>query len=259
MPKPLNAVCVDLARVITDSEFLAADESHYFDWLQVSDWLLLSGGVMKVELVRESLDPEADMFCRGASEFEAERNELHSGLTLQLTKFSFIWGALENLIDIISPASAPNRRGKVNAACYYLKQYSGSSEQFFSYDRFLKNLKDLIAIIPYYHSLLNEFSPKAHVSTHGTGLYVVYRIRNRFAHGAMALPLPEDDPETSPDKMLIHVSSHIVLLTMQMLISSYLRDYTFDVRPLGQEDCDETEVHEALKRLHGRSRSTSLS
>src|SRR5438309_38468 len=143
------------------------------------------------------------MYCRGAYEFEVDRNNLHSELIAQLAKFNFIWGSLETALDLISPPAAPKYKGKINAACYYLQQNFAPSSPIEFYDEFLHKLKKLIQNIPYYSGLLAEFSLKPHRSHYGIGLYVVYRIRNRFAHGALALPLPSDGPERDLDKLLI--------------------------------------------------------
>jgi len=260
--KSLNSNCADLARLLISPDSLASQSANESYWLQVSDWLLVAGGIVKVELDREVLDSDGYAYCRPVYEFEVDRNELHGAMVMQLAKFSFIWGCLETVLDVISAPAAPkpNHRGKINAACYYLKQNLAASSTLDFYDQFLDSLKKLIQYVPYYSDLATEFSPKPHVDHHGLGVYIVYKIRNRFAHGALSLPLPDDDIKKNPDKILIHTSCHIVLLTIQMLISAFLRNESFDIRlfPIDDEEEDDegekVNIHELLRTIHIKDR-----
>ena len=63
-------------------------------------------------------------------------------------------------------------------------------------------------------STLPLFVPQA-----GEGIYLVYELRNAFAHGDFTVPLTYESlpPEKHPDILLVAIATRMVFLTMQMM------------------------------------------
>jgi len=82
---------------------------------------------------------------------------------------------------------------------------------------------------------------------------VVRRIRNKFAHGAAALPLRDDwNGKNSIDNQLIRFSCRMVLLTIQMMLRVQFEGKSFGVEiyELGSDSDEEQEIHSLLETLH---------
>lgn len=250
--KSLQANCADLARLLSSEDFFNNQIENVSEWARVTDWLLVAGGIKNVELDREVLNEAGYQYCRPVFEFEEAQNEVQAAMVKQLTIFSFLWGSLESTINIISPQQAPGRSGKINSACYYIMQNLPATLIFQLYPDFLRHLEKLIRTVHEYDDLVEHFNSQAHVDERGQGIYVIYKIRNRFAHGSLILPSAGGDIKNNPDKMIIHTSSHIVVITIQMLISAFLQNSTFDVTfgTEEDEDVEALDIHYLLRTLH---------
>lgn len=205
----------------------------------VLDWLKLSSSVDSITIDTAKYD-NAIFYCGTALDYENAKSSLMSFLTTELVRFHFAWGALESLVTEFIPPKKIEQFGKINALCGYLKK---------------SNLKDLLPtgyIEEYYHLVelmektfqytqdINAIvfpttiggSKKNHIDSVGIGVYSVYRIRNKFAHGSMVFPEPEDYGDGAElNKELIVVATRIVLMTIIMLLVNDVKNDDFVLDP----------------------------
>ncbi|MDN3365388.1 hypothetical protein QU577_26865 [Priestia megaterium] len=197
-------------------------------WTHICSWLQMASSVEQVNLVTEKFDSSL-AFCSSARHFENERSNMLSKLATQISIFNFIWGAFESLIEVLEPlidGCNISSNGKISAARYIIRRKRISS--FPSYQDSLEKL------INFYSSLNNNTLNHSRVKYNEKGIFIVYSIRNQFAHGAYLLPDHPDDYESYQfdHTDLIEVSSTIVLLTMQMMLCSYFMDKNIKLKNL---------------------------
>jgi hypothetical protein len=212
IPKPVEIHAADLGRLII--EFSDEDNDNLFDWLQSADWLLIAAGVTHIEFDRAKLDPQFG-YCRGADDFELRRDELHARFLLDLARFTYSWGALESIISIIKPYGM--KKGKIAAACRYINTHFDPSPGVPLFDILTEKLKTL-------YDESNVSKKVAEYGAYGAPLKVVYEKRNEFAHGALHFPVPEEGNSSHSDITHIRVSTTIVLLSIQMLMISFISE-----------------------------------
>lgn len=229
------------------------------DWMSASEWLRIASSIDCVEVDTTRFD-ESVAWCRPAWEYESQRSILLSQLATQLTVFNFAWGGFETITRLIDPPRVPKgvkpgRTSFVDEAAFYLKSHFEPMRLPAFYGAVLADFRETLDRISHYGNLSEEFRIQQFAGISGVGIHVVRRIRNRLAHGTMRMPVPERWSGTTPlDVELIGLSTRIVLLTVQMLLSTYFKDDHFTV------DCpvdewgvsSEEEIGVALRRLHVR-------
>ena len=131
---------------------------------------------------------------------------------------------MESTIDAVDPPKHPDRskRGKIRNACYLLHQKLGMRPLPDGYAEALASFK-LHAMECLDRDRVNRrFSEWLDVGGAGLGLYVVYELRNSFAHGSIEFPEPDEENKAlSYHSEMIRESSRIILLTIQMLLIAH--------------------------------------
>ena len=261
----LSEHCARLSDLLTYPEVAAKQpyrevSGETVDWLGASDWLRVASSVDCVDVDTGRFD-ESVVWCRPRWEFESQRSVLLSRLAAQLTVFSFVWGSFETITKLIDPPRVPKRvkpgrTSLVDEAVFYLKNHFEPMPLPAFYDVILADFRETLNGMPRYGNLSEEFRIRPFVGISGIGVHVVRGIRNKFAHGAMRMPLPEGWSRTIPlDVELIGLSTRIVLLTIQMLLLAYFKGDHFAVDCLVDEwgvSRDE-EIDIVLRKLHVRS------
>lgn len=212
-------------------EYLGSDFVNWNDKniINASEWLALSSGVNLV-----NIEPIiCDESCSSVYEYEKERCKIWSELSVELVKFHFVWGALENIILSYVPKEKIKIYGKVNALCGFLKN-AKLKEVLPKY--YLNEFSDLLYIVKQneqYNDDLNKlgmlyetkYNYKNYVDESGIGIFVVYKIRNMFAHGIMKLPESEEySGEKEKDVLLIKHSIRIVLMTILIILINDIKN-----------------------------------
>lgn len=211
------------------STFFGQTEHSLYNWAHVAEWLNVAAGVIKVDFATARFD-DSIMWCSEASHFEDKKTETLSDLVTNLCTFSFIWGALEAVVSNLKPKNVPGFPGKINAACYYLQQEYKPNVSLPFYRDLFATFMDVLAKNPKHEQLLSELRFRPYLSVDSLGLYCVYKIRNTFAHGALVFPEHEEwTGVQSYDAELIHISSRLVLLSIQMLLLSSIKADSFTV------------------------------
>jgi hypothetical protein len=225
-------------------------------WLGASEWLDIAAGVERVEVNTLYFD-QSIMYCGTAYDYENARSDLLSHLVTQLAIFNFTWGGFETIIKLIDPPRVPQsikpRSSIIDHAIFFLRNEYEPARMLAFYDDTVAELREIMRQLPYYNDLLSHFHLQEFLGVSGIGINIVRRIRNRFAHGAAAMPHPngEQVPELIVAR-LVELSTRIVLYTIQMLLLAYLKGKDFEI------ECREDEwgimepenVHLVLQTLH---------
>jgi hypothetical protein len=116
-------------------------------------------------------------------------------------------------------ADCPAKKGKINAAKFYIKEsYSNNFSSIAYYKDLLSNLRLLIR-----HSALyqfeKDFSLDSCTDFNGLALKIIYIIRNKLAHGDYNFPEPTDWYSHLPlEPEISRISTRLIIITMQMIM-----------------------------------------
>ena len=220
--------------------FLACDYFHG-DKVNIGnaiDWLKLSSSVDSINIDTAKHD-DSVLYCGIVWDYEEARSKLMSSLSTELVRFHFVWGALESLIAEFVPSAKIKKFGKINALCGYLKKSNLEGLLPKGYVEEYNNLIELMGKINQYKNDIDAIAfpvtdnpnELIHVDIAGIGVYSVYRIRNKFAHGSMKFPEPEShDEDAGLNKELIIIATRIVLMTIIILLVNDIKmdDFVLD-------------------------------
>lgn len=231
-----------------------AEIDDFQSWLQVYEWLLLAASIESVNV--DTIQHQAGFgFCSAADEYSLSYESLANSFVQQITVFTFVWGALEAAIEIIKPPKHPDKskRGKIRNTCFYLNKKFSSYLDIIEYKNEVSAFKEAALECLDYERVTRRFNESSDLGVVGVGLYVVYELRNSFAHGSIDFPEPdeENEPNSGHSKMVEH-ATRIVLITLQMLLIVYtnaseeLIEYSWD----DEFDREGFPLIEVLRGLH---------
>jgi hypothetical protein len=238
------------ARIV---EVLALREDP-MEWFGVCEWLQVAASVEKVAVNTARFNSSYG-WCSSADEYDDAREELLRRFVHEYSIFSFIWGAIESSLTLISPPKHPvkAKRGKIRDAAYYLRaafetraEVSGLTQEVSLFCEAARSCLGSTAVDGRLAEL-GEFGGA------GIGLYVVYELRNQFAHGAIEFPEPDEEnrPISDHESMVSH-ASRVALLQLQMLLLAYLQPNDEPVlfgREIGAASA-EVPLYTALRACH---------
>lgn len=239
--KEISQHCSDLSKLISGYE-------PNIEWPNQFEWLNIASGIKKVEFDITRFDT-CYGYCSDADHWHGAREELLEMYITELTRFSYVWGALESLIDELNPPPAPDR-GKINEICYYIKNRLEYSDIINSYINLLNELRQILGASDVSErNILQRFHASEYISEHGIGLFVIYKIRNRFAHGSISFPMPDEEnrPKSNYSKM-VFLSTRIVLLSMQMIWMAFYKNINLKSKLHWESDEDEEYTVELILR-----------
>ena len=218
-------------------------------WLPIQEWLVVASGIRSVRFEIVQFD-DSYGWCKSADEFNDAREELLQRYVTELTRFTYCWAALESAVDVIGPPDAP-QRGKINNACYFIQQHSPNDRGVPCYCDVLSDLQEIVYNLEE-PKISNRFKqPPSFVSGRSLALYGIYSLRNQFAHGALHLPLPDEDHRPrSPYVRLIQLASRLTLMSIQHLLAAAHRANFFTWEAIHDEGEGEHEFDTFLASLH---------
>lgn len=229
MFKPLKLHAYHLAKAMISID-------GRIEYEDVHDWLLLASGIDKIEFDVAKYDSCLG-YCEMADEYTFKKEKLTEEFVRNLAIFQFIWGSFEALMSELNLPEVPLKRGrtKVDSPCHYIKCNEKNEFKKLGYEHVFDQFKKTATKFFKPSDFQSYFSCKKHVSNYSQGLYVIYKIRNHFAHGGDGLtrfPEPDrHDDGINYEANLMALSSRIVLLTIQMIILIYYGN------PLEMIDC----------------------
>jgi hypothetical protein len=261
----LREHCAKLSRFFGDQEVYANlfqlsgelddEQGENINWWHVAEWLYIAASIETVDIDTTHFDPSV-LYCGEALKYEVDRSELLSKVTTALSVFNFTWGSLESVIKLIEPPKVPkaikSRTSPIDEAIYYLKTDYEPEKPLTFFDDVMAEMCDVLTKVPYYASLALQCQLKPHMSISGIGLNIVRRLRNKFAHGTLQMPQPEQWSDIRPfDTQLIELSTRTVLMSIQMLTMAYIRAHDFRVE-LYNDDLEKIEesAYHYLRLLH---------
>ncbi len=249
--KPLREHIADLSKVFVRMN----DWNGYED---VSEWLRIASAIQSIDFDDTKYDDLLG-YCRYADNFVSAHDVMLQKYVTDLSIFAFVWSALECFIDHIIPEDTPIRKkyGKLGAACHLIALSLDISFTPVGYDEELPKLKladprvDLAKVSARFLDL------PPHVNHQGTGLYVVYKLRNLYAHGALPFPILDTGwDEPIPNITVLEYPIRIVLLSMQMLLIANEPEkkntigYYWNACEYLADDDDISDLRELLKVIH---------
>lgn len=194
----------------------------------VLEWLNLCINIKSVDFDIGKFD-EGLLYCGSAWDLVSEQTEILKSINVKLIQFNYSWCALETIIDLQIDEKLIEKSGKINATCVWLKnnlQVCDIPEEYIIiYEKLIEQLKNIIQFEKDLQKLgISEESNlpnKKFANKSGAGLLVVYKIRNKLAHGSLRFPTPSDyeccaDEYITPETIDYAIS--IVLLSIVMLL-----------------------------------------
>lgn len=227
---------------------IAGQTKDQFKWIQISEWLDIASGIKNVSM--DSAIFKCNNYCSQAWEYDVERDSLLSKIVTQITIFNFVWGSLESLIDYVDPKDVPKNRGKINAICNYLNENYKMNNPIVIYNDVLADLLANVKKVYHYCELEDKFKLKSFINLAGVGLQVVYKIRNKFAHGSLCFSEPEEWNLSKPvDDKIVNLATRIVLLSIQMILFTLFYKDSFMIQP-HEWGGEEVDLLDYLNLLH---------
>lgn len=111
------------------------------------------------------------------------------------------------------------KRGRIREACYYLREKFSSHSAPVGLDEELSRFRAAASECLGSERVERRFKEELAFGSQGIGLYAVYELRNEFAHGSLAFPMPdEENRPISEHSTMVQSASRIVLLQLQMLL-----------------------------------------
>lgn len=245
---------------------LALRESQAYRWETIYEWLHLAASIKSVSV--DTLQYEESLgWCRDADEFCISQEKLYQRFATKLSVFSFVWGALEATIDTfikckelpptmhtVIPRGKRRKLGKIAGASKFISlhfkdrmlitpyreeiaRFLRSSRRSGGFDKISNRLREMKNIVGY----------------EGSGLYLVYVLRNDFAHGSLHFPEPDfDNQPYSPHEALIGHATRIVLLSIQMLLATRYDHQACEIENpfVSRLDPELIEMRHLLRTLH---------
>lgn len=241
--KEIDYHCADLSNLLSGKYETVQNEG----WWIPSEWLEVASGIIRVDFCVTRFDLTYG-YCENAADFMGAREEILTMYTLELTRFMFIWCALESLIEKINPDKVSKEDGIVNNICGYMKIHLGPDDLIDCYKMLVVDLEEILRNSDVNEQkIIKRFKAKDFVSPHGTGLYVVYKLRNLFVHGGLKFPKPDiENKSYSKYSKMVEISSRIILLSMQMILLAY---YLEPGCHWGHENRD-FKIEEILRCIH---------
>lgn len=218
-----------------------------------ANWLRVAYGVKSIEYDGMLRDSSFTM-CRPSYEYESSKRKVHNEIVNEMVRFNIIWSGLEYLLTDLNLEKCPKTKNdrKINDVTYFLS--NSSSLKIDEYDMFLEELLRLIPLIEDKRLVQKIKSLPKWLNMEGKGLFIVYKIRNMFAHGDFLFPESKEYDEmgeVNHEDKLINVASRIVLLSIQMILfahDSVNKESVMENNPF-LKFCDEkTGLY--LKKLH---------
>jgi hypothetical protein len=142
--------------------------------------------------------------CGAAFEYEDAQAELRKTFVEQLTIFSFVWSALEAAIDVINPPSRPGSSGKIRRTCHYLEAHFGAREPVAGLSQEVMRFRSIARDCAGLDAVERRTASIEEVGASGLGMYLVYVLRNQFAHGSIVFPEPDANNRPIIENSLSH-------------------------------------------------------
>lgn len=246
-----------LSKVV--AQFSEQKNSSECTWFLAAEWLHLASSIQSVKVVTEQFD-DTLMYCGPAIEYENQKSKTLEKIVKELSIFNFLWGAFETIGKNINPPKVPNtlkkRRNLIDDCLFFLKNNYPLIPAPDAYNDLLQQLEVILEKDPQYtHLQFDCMIDESYCDNAGKGLALIRLIRNDFAHGSHSFPEPDDwawgnEFNTNDYMNKIHVSSRLLLLTIQMLLISFFKDEPFSVVEWDSLEEEYVNVIEKLYHLH---------
>lgn len=220
---------------------------EFSSYNEVANWFSMAWSIKNTEYEDAKYFYELDPY-QAANDYAQHTQKLRTRLLDQITLFLYAYMGFESLINILNLQSCPQMKGKINSVKHFIKAKSSSDyEPLNFYLENLNLLKELISKSSM-NELVNVFSVDDCTCISGMGLKVVYKIRNKLAHGNYEFPISEDLSYHMPlEPEITKISIRLLLLTIQNIM---LLKYKNNYGSLFSEHLEESDEYDFLRNLH---------
>ena len=165
----------DLKNIDMHCLHLSTFISHlYPQQTDIPDWLIISSGIKNVEFDVARLDMSFHV-CKRAHEWISSFEDTIQKYVTELTRFTYIWGALESLVKL-----SGKRKRLVLQANEVLKNSLPTQGIIAPYNNLLNDLNEHIKFSQIHQGQLYKlFNPK-YITNSCLGLHIINKIRNSF-------------------------------------------------------------------------------
>lgn len=234
-------------------------------WYQAAQWFEVASTVQAVtcEVGHHDLVMSE---CEASMDYDDRRAAALGKFVPHLVRFQMCWAGLEAVISIIDPPELPKpNRGKINAACAYLREHFGDDGGIARLEKAVEEFVTCAREEPFRGEVESRLLPVPHVGLSGRGLRAVYGVRNCFAHGdaGVSFPEPDEDDTEAFDQLettcgqrtsnTVRTATRLVLITTQMLIMAHVgRDVRIDdwSDSFGSNGGEKSNLYDVLSRWH---------
>lgn len=240
-----RALAQTIAELLCSSDYLINSPYPEGENIKIADWLYLAAGIEGIIFDRAHLLSDFG-YCRGADNYELDRDQLLTSTLSELTRFLFCWGALESIIDQVDPPPHPSRKGKINAGCYLIQLHYKNNPPYgvdTAREALIVSLQEWNAP----EELNQRFNRLSEFGNAAIVLHGIYGLRNELAHGSLNFPTLLDHTGIVET---IKLCSLLTLITVQMLLAASLPGLHFNssgISGVPYIDCD---FQELLQHLH---------
>lgn len=185
---------------------------------EVANWFWMASSINSVDFDGVIYD-SAFIMCGFAHDYETKKQKLHGKLINELTLFLYVYSGFESLLNNLKLPSCQHKQGKVNKAKNYIK--TRYTNYFSTFPRYMNIVGQLRALIK--ESSMKEYEKYFSIDDctdyNGIGLKVVYKLRNKLAHGSFSFPEPCDWSFELPlESEIIRLSTRVLLISIQMIM-----------------------------------------
>jgi hypothetical protein len=212
--RPIDEHCARLAEAV----------SGLTGCVNAYEWLLAGAAIESVQI--NSTKHDWRLVFESDWHYAEAQGTLLERFIEAFSVFSMVWGALEAVLDMLNLPPHPDktRRGKISDACYHLhNEYKSRSITLGLREEVQSFIRCANACLGF-DSVEARYFNGRDLGHAAIGLYIIYELRNQFAHGSMALPLPDEDFNVDYRSVsLVTHATRITLIQIQMLLLAHFK------------------------------------
>ncbi len=209
------------------------------------DWLELAAGLLDVEIDTGRHDASL-MMCGRAREWHSSRSDELACMHTELTRFLYVWCALECLARATQPTRRVGDDDVLDHAAireHLIHRWTRLPLPS-GFEGVVDELRRAVARHPDFgERFVRRLAVSEAYPTCVLGLTAATELRNHFAHGSIVNPDPSEWGGRAPASIaIVALTARALIFTLQMLLASYSYPGAVDAERYD----DETDTYQAL-------------
>jgi hypothetical protein len=230
-----------------------ADSIPPEEFILVRDWLNIAAAIKEVQLNFFQFD-ESVGYCESADDALDETQALLTANIFSLTRFIYIWNALESFLKVLKLKRLDKSENKYHVARLHLNKYFSEHSPIESFKQTFEHFCE-VTKLSFHKDVIEKQKIHPENLIEAQGLQIIQELRNEFAHGELLVPntggLPGENARRI-DTHAIDLASRIILFSIQMLllIAYEKRELKLEIQDRDSGDENELSIEIWLHRLH---------